>query len=187
MAAKVAVCFVLVGMCAANPLPISFKGKQPKVPPGWKLGTDAALGMKEQGGIELLYSAPAKWAGGAGGLDATSTFHNLQRLKLAEASMKVEVVVDGKLDNTDNSTFAFWVKQFSAPQIQPTFVSNAAGISLTKDWLGFAVLFSKFKGSEAIKEHLELSVVVNRELGEEAVINPEGCKVGDSILPNETF
>jgi hypothetical protein len=174
MASMVAAVFV--GLCAASPLPLSFKSPmnenvQKFGPEGWKLGPNSQLAGAD--GIRLL-NPTIKGAAPQGVVKfAKSNLWYERSFGLNEASMKVQVEVEGNLDKTDNSSFAFWVTHE-----QPKFVSgNVMGFH--DDFKGFGVLFSKFKGSEAIPDHSELSIVVNREKGQMEI--PEGCKVGFSL------
>jgi hypothetical protein len=101
----------------------------------------------------------------------SSLWYKEKTLSLNEASMKVQVEVNGNLDKTDNSSFAFWVTHE-----QPKFVAGDMPV-FDNDFQGFGVLFSKF---EAIPGESELSIVVNREKGQTE--EPFGCKVSFALL-----
>ena len=104
--------------------------------------------------------------------EARSSFWHPEVSNFNEASIVVQLQINGDLENTDNSSIAFWLEQKVSDQ--PDFIPGPLS-GHSADFLGLGVVFSKFKGSESDPEHKELSILVSRTRGDTDL--PEGCKV----------
>ena len=143
--------------------------KIPEHAPGaWTAGANADYGVN---GADLLVPKDGGRLEMSEG-EARSSFWHPEVSNFNEASIVVQLQINGDLENTDNSSIAFWLEQ-KVPD-QPDFLPGPLS-GHSADFLGLGVVFSKFQGSESDPEHKELSLVVSRTKGDTDL--PEGCKV----------